>query len=456
LKQRSDTGKWEVRWRENGRNRSKSFTRKGDAEKFELRVRRARESGRPLDVDRGSEVLAEFVETYWRQHVMPELSANTRDAYARIWANHLWPALGGYRLRDVTPVVVDELKASLIAAGAGLPTVRKALALVSGMFTCAVRWGYVDRNPVREIRLPMAERTRFVRPLTPARVEALRMRLLSEGNVRDAMLVAVLAYAGLRPQEARALRWGDLGARTLRIERAASRRDLKATKTGKLRVVVLLAPLAEDLRLWRAAQGMQPADGFVFPRADGGFWTDTDYRNWRNRVYEPAALAVGEAGPPYDLRHSFASLLIREGQSSVDVARQLGNSPEVLLRTYTHVFMEVAPQARFSATEAIEVARAEFGVRETYAELGLGVEDDISEPASEQEADAGTRTPDPIITSEESLVPRSLIARDCERQAADGLRRWSNHAQISSISPAARVTASRGFAPAHSAMYGTA
>ena len=35
-----------------------------------------------------------------------------------------------------------------------------------------------------------------------------------------------------------------------------------------------------------------------------------------------------------------------------------------------------------------------------YAELGLLGDEDSQEPASEQEADAGTRTPDPIITSE--------------------------------------------------------
>ena len=65
MKRRSDTGKWEVRSRENGRNRSKSFSRKSDAERFEFDVRRSRELGRPLDIDRGRETLAEFVGTYW-------------------------------------------------------------------------------------------------------------------------------------------------------------------------------------------------------------------------------------------------------------------------------------------------------------------------------------------------------------------------------------------------------
>ena len=58
------------------------------------------------------------------------------------------------------------------------------------------------------------------------------MRAASEP--RDATLISVLAYAGLRPQEALALRWRDVGERTLMVN---------AQKTGQRRNVRLLAPL---------------------------------------------------------------------------------------------------------------------------------------------------------------------------------------------------------------------
>src|SRR5262245_27151354 len=60
------------------------------------------------------------------------------------------------------------------------------------------------------------------------------------------MLVSVLAYAGLRPQEALALHWSDLRHRTLLIG---------APKTGRSRAVELFAPLAADLAEWRLARG---------------------------------------------------------------------------------------------------------------------------------------------------------------------------------------------------------
>jgi hypothetical protein len=64
---------------------------------------------------------------------------------------------------------------------------------------------------------------------------------------------------------------------------------------------------------------------------------------------------------PYDLRHSFASLLLHEGKVSVvDLASQLGHSPTMTLNTYGHVMRELREAPRFSATEQIQLARERF------------------------------------------------------------------------------------------------
>jgi integrase len=79
---------------------------------------------------------------------------------------------------------------------------------------------------------------------------------------RDAVLVSLMAYAGLRPWEARTLRWGHVQERTLVIG---------APKTGWRRTVRLLDALAQDLREWRMASGRPGDDRPVIPRpSDGG------------------------------------------------------------------------------------------------------------------------------------------------------------------------------------------
>jgi integrase len=399
IRQRADTGKWEIRWRGNGRHRSRSFTRKSDAERFETRVRSARELGEVLDLDRGKETVAEFIERWWREYAVVRLEENTRKSYAQVWEKHLRRRIGGYRLRDVSPAVVYGIKAELFAEKVGAPTVRKALALLSGILRCAVEWDRIDRNPVRDVGMPVATRSRHVRPLPPATVETMRARLLLAGAERDAAILSVLAYSGLRPEEVRALRWSDVHERTLLVERAAAGSSIKATKTREIRSVRLLEPLAEDLSRWREASPSESE--LVFPTQRGTVWTDYDWRNWRKRVFRPASEAVElPKARPYDLRHSFASLLIQEGVSVVEVARQLGNSTTVTLDTYAHVFEELDPTERMPAVNAIRTARRKVDVRGGYAD---GQGDEVraaAEPASTLEADARTRTGDPFITSE--------------------------------------------------------
>lgn len=388
-----------MRWRENDRHRSKSFSRKADAERFAAQVRSVRELGGVLDLDRGKETVSEFIERWWREYALTHLADNTRESYGVIWEKHLRERIGGYRLRNVSPAVAHGIKSELLRAGVGRPTVRKGLALLSGMFRRAVEWGRIDANPFRDVGLPSAKRSRHVRPVAPVTVEAMRTQLLAKGAERDAAMVSVLAYAGLRPEELRALRWSDVQERTILVERAAAGSTIKTTKTGKLRSVRLLEPLAEDLQRWREASPSKC--GLVFPTSREGVWTDYDWRNWRNRVFRPLAEAVGLAeSRPYDLRHSFVSLLIQEGVSALEVARQVGNSPAVTLDVYAHVIEEFDPADRVRAEDAIRAAREEFDVRGEYAELESSEGVDAAEAASELEADARTRTADPFITSE--------------------------------------------------------
>src|SRR5262245_51285389 len=100
------------------------------------------------------------------------------------------------------------------------------------------------------------------------------------------------------------------------------------------------------------------ARALIFPRADGDPWTDTDYRNWRKRIFKPAVAKAGiDLGRPYDLRHAFVSLLFAEGRSVVYVAAQAGHAPTMTLDTYAHVIAELEGDERRSADELIAIAR---------------------------------------------------------------------------------------------------
>jgi integrase len=356
--QRKSGTVWRVRWRENGQPRSRVMGSKRDAELFEADITRRKRLGQLAQIDAGRQTVAEFAREWWRVHAEPNLSPRTRESYAVVFDKHILPRLGGLPLRDVAPAVVAGLSADLQAAGVGPAAIRKALTVLQGVFSCAVTWGHVQANPVVGVRKPSAKRKRAVAPPSVALVERMRARLLADGRQRDATLLAVLAYAGLRPQEALALPWSNVRDRTLLIDRAQSDEGPKSTKTGRTRSVRLLPPLAVDLAAWRLASTRSGTDDLVFPTTTGRLWRDHDWRNWRRRVFDPLATSLGAPGMrPYDLRHAFCSLLIAEGLSIVEVARQAGHAPTMTLDTYAHVMADHDGADRRTAAASIRAAR---------------------------------------------------------------------------------------------------
>ena len=77
----------------------------------------------------------------------------------------------------------------------------------------------------------------------------------------------------------------------------------------------LSAPVSasDDLLAWQLRSGRRY--GLVFPNYKGEPWRETDWGNWTVRVWGPLREALGVSEPPYGLRHSYASLRIREGAS---------------------------------------------------------------------------------------------------------------------------------------------
>ena len=362
--QRKNGHIWRVRWRdEAGRERSRVLGRKADAVAFDAEVVRRKRTADLDLVSGGRQPLAAFAEEWFELYAAVNLAERTLSGYAALWDRHILPRLGSTRLSAVTPEVVERFRAELEAAGVGQPTIYRALALLQGVLRRAVEWRRISHNPVVVVPKPRIRRQREVRPLTPHDVERLRRAAASrrrKHGPRDAVIIALLAYAGLRPQEALALTWGDIRERTLLIDKATDGLGgIKVTKTGQSRTVRVVAPLARDLTEFRSLCGSPAAGARVFKMPkDERPWNDYAWQSWHRDAWKPACLEAGlENVRPYDLRHSFVSLLINEGRSVPEVARQAGHSPTMTLDVYSHVFDEFEFGERVSAEDQIERAR---------------------------------------------------------------------------------------------------
>ncbi len=351
---------WRVRWRQHGRNRARTFSTKRDARDFDAEVRHQRRTGGLGGLDAGIEPLGEYVTSAWAVSHAVTLAPKTRLHYASLYDHHVRPYLGSIPLRDITPEVIGRWQANRLAAGAGPVAVRQAMELLGSILEHAFVAGRVSENPARRVKKARRPRCEEVRPFSPAQVEAMRAAL----GPRDAALVSVLAYGGLRPGEALGLRWGDVRERTLLVQRAISLGEEADTKTREHRTVRLLTALACDLRSWRMTAGRPGDHELVFPGKDGQPWTQAAYQSWRRRAFARAIRAAGLAhARPYDLRHSFASLLLHEGRSVIYVARQLGHDARLTLTRYGHVIDELEDAPLIEAEAAIVRARVALEAR---------------------------------------------------------------------------------------------
>ena len=396
--QRRGGRSWKVCWREGGHQRSKTFRRKSDAQEFDARMTVAKQRG-SMGPAASDMTIAELAEQWMRMHVVPNLRLSTAKTYAHAYDTHIGPYLGEVKLNAFGTFQVSEFQRDLFArARYGMAT--KVMTALSGMFTKAAEWGFLDVNPVRQIKRPPRPAKEPVVPISPRQVEQLITWFTERGRERDALMVELLAYSGLRPGELKALRWADVKKRTITVWRAFSGDEVRSTKTGARRTVKLLAPLRTDLVEYRRRCGQPDDEALIFTRDDGSFIRAEDWKNWQTRWFAEAAAAVGLPWTaPYNLRHSFASLLIHSDMSVPEIASHMGHSIEMLLSTYAHVIDEFAGSSRIDPEAVISRARGQ-GVADLLPDGSVvgGGEGEVFPP--EWEAEYRTRTDDPFLTME--------------------------------------------------------
>ena len=348
---------WQIRYRDHtGRSRSEQFTRKGDAEARLREVQTAEETGRIDLMDAGTATLSEVGVQFFRLH-KGEWKENTAKGHAYVW-NAAVEGESGYPRAALADMAVRNIRKSHVTAwrndaldvGVPVSSVRRALSLIVRTLDFAADEDMIPANPAARVKPPNEAEAPRASIITPEQVEALRAQMTE----RDAVFVSILAFAGLRPHEARALRPEQFGGSELHLERAcAEDGSLQPLKAGHdVRDVPICAALAADVAAVKWGK-------LMFPNAHGDPMTKVDYDNWRKRRFKKAVKTAALPADlnPYDLRHSICSLWYRQGIDKATIAARLGHSIPVLEKVYAHHFKALDPFDRRSVDELIADAR---------------------------------------------------------------------------------------------------
>ncbi|WFE46276.1 site-specific integrase [Verrucosispora sp. WMMD1129] len=354
--ERRDDGRpkpWLVRWRdEAGKQRKKSFARKVDADRFRAEVEHKLNTGQYVDPKAGKQTFRAYAET-WRagQPHRPNTATGTRSRLTK----HVYPVLGDRPLAAVRP---SELQAFVTGLSATLKpgTVRVVYSTVRAVFGAALHDRIITQDPSlparsgrKGVRLPERPRVQ-VTPLTVEQVDAILTTIAPAYR----LTALVAAAAGLRQGEAFGLQAGDvdLAARTVKVDRQVqlvdNRPEVVPLKNApSYRTVPVGQVLTDALKAHMADLG----DGFLFLDRGGLLHRS----RFNESVWRPAVKAAGLPGVGFhDLRHFYASALIRAGLSVKVVSARLGhgNAAETL-NTYSHLWPDDEDRTRQATDDVL-------------------------------------------------------------------------------------------------------
>lgn len=314
----------------------------GSAENWQTTAarERARELKRDIDAggdplgdkedERATPTVAELVSRFIAEHVERKRPSTSR-AYRQMLDLHIGPHFGPHlKVADVRFENIDALHRKLTKAGSPYMA-NRYVAVLSKMFSLAVRWRMRDDNPARGVEKNYESKRK--RYLSADELTRLSAALAGYGDRQIANVFRLLLLTGARRGEVLAIEWGalDLGAGVW--TKAGS-----TTKQKTDHVVPLSAParqlLAEMQEEYIRLHPKKPLPQYVFPGSGERGHVVEVKKAWR-RITKAAAITGLRI---HDLRHSFASQLASGGASLPLIGALLGHSNPTTTDRYAHLF----------------------------------------------------------------------------------------------------------------------
>lgn len=291
-----ENGVWLGKWREyaivDGRKVSKQCARKladySDRYRCESDVRPILDDIlRPINARTSTPestlTVAQYGEEYWLPWTEENCKPSTVNGYKRFWEAYLSPRLQDVTLRDFRTVdaanILDALHRS---TACGRTMLKHAKSILSGIFTLARNKGVLSSpNPIQGTMIPRKAATPHethaatmdeVATILNAveKQEVKDMEITREMRLKVKAAIALQFFAGLRPGEARGVRWEDYSGKRLAVCQSVWRTFETAPKTeSSAKPVPVIEPLRTILADLREADG-NPSSGPILrgPKTD--------------------------------------------------------------------------------------------------------------------------------------------------------------------------------------------
>ena len=300
----------------------------------------------------------EYVDNAYSLTELPLLAKGVQDTYPAMIRKHIEPVFGNLMLRDITRLSVQAFFSGMALRGVSYPTIVKVRDALSSVLRSAVKYEYLDRNPLEKLELPQDKRGRRAKPfVSPAEFHSLLLMVPEP----YASMIYVAVWTGLRVSELAALKWRCIGPGSLTIEQRYSRGDWSCTKTpGSAATIAVdehvierihrLKTLTVDVRAGRAMRHHQVVksagpDDLVFQSV----WKarPMNAANILRRYIKPAAERLGLAHADWRcLRTSCATWMVQAGADPKSVQGQMRHAR---ISTTMEIYAQFVPEGQRQA-----------------------------------------------------------------------------------------------------------
>jgi integrase len=306
-------------------------------------------TGEWTDPQRGKVKLNDYAGKWVNQR--PNLRPRTVELYRWLLAKHIAPQLGNISIGNMSPELIRDWRAELLASGVSESTTAKAYRLLRAVLMTAAEDRIIPRNPCR-IRGAGDENPAERPVLTIEQVYDLADRM-EDGRFRA--LVLLVTFASLRWGEAIALRRCDIDLEACAVMIKRQYVELSGqlvigppkSRAGVRNIGIPKSVIPALLNHIDTYVGPQATD-LLFTGARGGVLRRGNFR--RASGWAKAVAALGVPGLHFhDLRHT-GNMLAAPGTSLADLKARMGHDSARAALIYQHA----TAQADQAIAEAID------------------------------------------------------------------------------------------------------
>ncbi|MER0122385.1 site-specific integrase [Streptococcus sp. ZJ100] len=312
------------------------FPTKGKARSALLQLQEELENASEIKKD----ITVEEISKKWLKEYYETVQESTYIKTERLIKNHILPAIGSEKVANITPLQMQEHLNSWMRK---LVYGRKLKGLASNLFKYAIRYGYLERNPMDGVVTPAKKRTEDdIDFYDKDELKTFLSYVEKTQDIEKIALFRLLAFTGIRKGELLALQWDDLIEDTIQIKKAITRgfggEEIGLTKTASSNRLISIDKQTKEILLELKKQF--PHTKFMFESENGSHLSSSLPRKWLLQILKETTLRPITI---HQFRHTHASLCFEAGMTLKQVQYRLGHSD---LKTTMNIYTHITKQAK--------------------------------------------------------------------------------------------------------------